>query len=376
MGGKGIPLGRIFGIAFCINPSWLIIFIFTTWSLAGGYFSSIYPDWSPVVKISAGVITSLLFFASVLVHELMHSVVALRQGVAVKSITLFIFGGIAEITEEPKKASHEFVMALAGPAASLMLGVILIGLSLGFHGMDGVGGCIGVAASWLGWVNLSLGACNMIPGFPLDGGRVLRAVLWGRSGNLCRATRIASIVGRVMAIGIIVVGIHFILTGGWLTGVWFALMGWFLFDAAVGSYRQVQLNDLLSRHSVREAMEQICAVVPTDMHVEHLISEYASQRAQQCFAVMSGEALEGLVFCDNLRALKRKTRHKQTVAQLMLPKEKLVWVDPDDGLDKALNAMRENEMSQAPVMQDGNMIGVVNYKKLQWLIDAHSNRKQ
>ncbi|MCL2615909.1 MAG: CBS domain-containing protein [Dehalococcoidia bacterium] len=153
-------------------------------------------------------------------------------------------------------------------------------------------------------------------------------------------------------------------------------MGWFLFDAAVGSYRQVQLNDLLSRHRGREAMEQICAAVPPDMHAECLISGYASQRAQQCFAVMSGEALEGLVFCDNLRALKRKSLHKQTVAQLMVPQEKLVWVDPDDGLDMALNAMRENEMSQVPVMQDGKVVGVVNYEKLQWLIDAHSNRKQ
>ena len=217
MGGKGIPLGRIFGIVFCINTSWLIIFIFTTWMLSSGYFPHIYPDWSPASNILAGVITSLLFFVSVLVHELMHSVVALRQGVAVKSITLFIFGGIAEIAEEPKKASDEFVMALAGPVASLVLGATLIGLWFGLRDVTGVGGCIGMGAYWLGLVNLSLGFCNMVPGFPLDGGRVLRSILWGRSGNLCGATRVVSIVGRVVACGVIFVGIYFIVPGIGLT---------------------------------------------------------------------------------------------------------------------------------------------------------------
>jgi CBS domain-containing protein len=215
----------------------------------------------------------------------------------------------------------------------------------------------------------------MVPGFPLDGGRVLRSILWGRSGNLCSATRVASIVGRVVAGVVIFVGVCFILAGDWLNGMWFALMGWFLYKAAVSSYRQIQLDDLMSRHKVIEVMGQSCVVVPPDLGVARLINEYAQPHGQQCFAVMQGGSLEGMIFFDSLRTLIRDARNKQTVDQIMISAEKLKCVAPDDELIKALNIMREQELSQVPVMQDGYVVGVVNIEKLQALIDQHSGKK-
>jgi len=374
MGGKGIPIGRIFGIVFRINPSWLIIFILTTWTLAGGYFSHLYPGWSMFASITAGVITSLLFFVSVLVHELMHSVVALRQGVAVNSITLFIFGGVAEIAEEPKKAFDEFIMALAGPFVSLALGGILLCIWFGLRSAVGTAGYISAGAYWLGIVNLSLGICNMVPGFPLDGGRVLRSILWGHSGNLLSATRVASIVGRIVAICIILVGVYFILTVDWFSGVWFVLIGWFLNGAATNSYRQVQLDDLLSRYKVEEAMRQDYAVVSPELGVERLIKEHVSSHGQQYFIVKRCDRFEGMVAFNSLRLLTRKARHKQIVAQLMIPVEQLKWVSPDDKLIKALNLMREHELLQVPVMQDGCLVGVVSVDRLQVFIEQQANQ--
>lgn len=178
MTGNGIPIGRLFGISLRLHPSWFIIFALVTWALTASYFPSTYPAWSLTEKIAAGVLTSLLFFASVLAHELMHSIVAQRQGIVVRSITLFIFGGVSEITGEPKKASDEFFMALAGPLTSLIVGGILLGLWFGLRGSNGAGQFVSAIAYWLGLINLGLGIFNLIPGFPLDGGRVLRSILW------------------------------------------------------------------------------------------------------------------------------------------------------------------------------------------------------
>ncbi|MCL2706553.1 MAG: site-2 protease family protein [Dehalococcoidia bacterium] len=376
MGGKSIPLGRIFGIAFCINPSWLIIFIVVTWTLVAGYYSSIYPDWPLAAKLSAGVITSLLFFASVLAHELMHCFMALCRGVKVKSITLFIFGGVAEIATEPKKASDEFVMAVAGPLTSLALGAALMGLWFVLRGFDGLGGCIGVGAYWLGWINLSLGIYNMVPGFPLDGGRVLRSILWGRSGDLHRATRIASIVGRIVAYGLIIVGVLYIaFTGDWFSGVWFALIGWFLAGAAESSYKYVQINELLAEYKVSDAMRYDCIIISPDIDVDCLIREYAGSHGQQCFVVMRGDRLEGVLAFDSMRTLVRNARNKQTVAELMTPVERLQCVNPDDDLARVLNIMREEGLTQVPVIQDGRIAGVVDIERLQLFINMQTVRK-
>jgi Zn-dependent protease len=371
--GNGIPFGRIFGITLKLNPSWFIIFILVTWALAGSYFPTTYPAWTLTEKIAAGVITSLLFFASVLVHELMHSVVAMREGITVKSITLFIFGGVSEIAGEPKKASDEFLMALAGPLTSLVLGGVLIGVWVGLKNTSGAAQYVEAIAYWLGIINLSLGAFNLIPGFPLDGGRVLRSIMWGRSGDLRSATKTASQVGRAVAYLFIFIGIFLVFTGNWINGIWLALIGWFLDNAAVGSYRQVQLNDLLAGHKVSEAMLRDCVSVPPDVTADHMINEYALTKGQQCFPVMDGETLEGMVSFDSLRSVAREARRDKTAAQIMTPLDKLKTVAPEDDLTKVLAIMTENDESQVPVLQDNKVVGLISREKLLSFIDLLAN---
>jgi Zn-dependent protease/predicted transcriptional regulator len=373
MGGKGIPFGRIFGISLRLNPSWFVIFILVTWALAGSYFPSTYPAWTLTEKISAGVITSLLFFASVLAHELMHSLVAQREGITVKSITLFIFGGVSEIAGEPKTSGDEFRMALAGPLTSLVLGAVLFGIWMGLRHAVGAGEFGAAIAYWLGIINLSLGAFNLIPGFPLDGGRVLRSILWGRNGDLRGATKTASQIGRVVAYIFIFIGIFLVFTGNWLNGIWLGLIGWFLDNAAVGSYRQVQLNDLLSGHKVSEAMTHDCVSVPPGVTADHIINEYALTKGQQCFPVMDGEKLEGMVSFDSLRGVARESRRDKTAAQIMTPLSKLRWVIPSDDLTKVLALMTENDVSQVPVVQDAKVVGLISREHLLSFIDLQAN---
>lgn len=374
MSGKGITFGRLFGISLKLNPSWFIIFILVTVALTAFWFPQEFPTWSLAEEIFAGILTSLLFFASVLAHEIMHSVVAMHQGTKVKSITLFIFGGVSEIAGEPKKASDEFLMAVAGPLTSLVLGGVFIGLWFGLRDISsGAVQFIGGIAYWLGIINLSLGAFNLIPGFPLDGGRVLRSILWGRSGNLSSATKTASTVGRVVAYIFIFIGVFLIFTGNWINGIWLGLIGWFLDNAAVGSYRQVQLNDMLSGHKVSEAMIRDCVAVPPQITADNMISEYALTKGQQCFPVMDGDKLEGLVSFDSLRSVAREARRDKTAEQIMTPLSKLKSVVPDDELTKVLTIMTEDDEPQVPVIQNDKVVGLISREKLLSFIDLQAN---
>ena len=269
----GIPIGRFFGITVKLHWSWFIIFFLITWMLATDYFPSFeeYESWSTATRWVLGAVTSILFFASVLAHELAHSLVAKAGGLKVSAITLFLFGGVSQLTEEPKSPGKEFTMAVAGPATSLAIGGACLGIV--FATRNSVSPVTGMAL-WLGYLNISLAAFNMIPGFPLDGGRVLRSVIWWRSHNLRRSTRIASIVGRVFGFLFIVGGIALIFTDYWSNGLWLALIGWILENAAAGSYRQVALQDLLRGHKVSEVMTRDCPAVPSTITVEQLVNDY------------------------------------------------------------------------------------------------------
>ncbi len=233
MPGGGIRIGRLFGIDIRLHWSWFIIFVLITWMLATQYFPSVeeYEDWRTATRWVIGLVTSLLFFASVLAHELAHSLVAKRAGLQVSAITLFIFGGVSQLTEEPKSAGSEFRMAIAGPGTSLVIGGICWGIFFATrHSASPVAGM----TFWLGYINVVLAAFNLIPGFPLDGGRVLRSIVWWRSADLRRSTRIASIVGRGIGYLFIFGGIALIFTATGPTACRWLLIGWILENAAVG----------------------------------------------------------------------------------------------------------------------------------------------
>jgi len=352
----GIPLGRVFGISLRLNYTWFIVFVLVTWALTTQYFPTAFPHWQWPTSLLAGVVTSLLFFGSVLAHELMHSVVARSTGIDVHSITLFIFGGVAHMSEEPRQPKDELRIALAGPLTSVALGAMfwVIYFLLGDHWELAAG-----ISYWLGLINIFLAAFNLIPGFPLDGGRVLRSILWWRSQNLRRATRTASNIGRGVGYLFIFGGVFFIFQGLWLNGLWLALIGWFLENAAVGSYRQVSLQDMLQGHTASEVMTRDCPIMDPDLTVERLVNDHILTTARRCFPIAAGNRIMGLVTIHNIRALPRDQWPTTTLRQTMTPLDRLKSVSPDEDLSTVMRALTEEDINQVLVVNNGNILGII-----------------
>jgi Zn-dependent protease/predicted transcriptional regulator len=361
----GIPIGKAFGISLRLHYSWFFIFALVTWALAAGYFPSTYPTWSLSARIAAGLITSVLFFGSVLVHELMHSIVAQRQGIPVQSITLFIFGGVSQITSESKQPKDEFRMAIVGPLSSLVLGGIFFGIYFGWRNVDTFAvQFITAVVYWLGYINLALGVFNLIPGFPLDGGRVLRSLIWWRSGNLKNATKIASNAGRAVGFILIFIGIYLVFTGDWIEGIWLALIGWFLESAAVGSYQQLLMQEMLKGHVASEIMSSDCAVVPPDMTIDHLVNGNILTSGRRCFPVVSDSQIMGMMTLHNIKAVPREQWSTATVREAMTPFDRLKWVRPDEELSSVLRILTQDDINQVPVVQDNKIVGMVSREHL------------
>jgi Zn-dependent protease/predicted transcriptional regulator len=369
----GIPIGKAFGIPLRLHYSWFIIFTLVTWALAGSYFPDTYPTWSSAAAIAAGVITSLLFFGSVLAHELMHSVVAQREGIPVQSITLFIFGGVSQLTAEPKRPDDEFRMAIVGPGTSLVLGGVFWAIYFGLHHTTGATQFIGAIAYWLGLINLSLGVFNLIPGFPLDGGRVLRSILWGRSHNLLKATKTASDIGRGTGYLFIFVGIWFLFTTQWLNGIWLAFIGWFLESAAAGSYRQLALQDRLQGHKASEIMTQDCSKIDPDITIEQLVNEHILSSGRRCFTVVADAHVVGLVTMHNIKVVPRDLWKTKRVKEAMTTLDKVKSVGPNEELLTVLRIMNENDINQVPVMEDHNLIGMIGRDNILSFLDIHKD---
>jgi Zn-dependent protease len=354
----GIPIGRFFGITVKLHWSWFIIFFLITWMLATEYFPSVpeYEGWSTTTRWVISLVTSILFFSSVLAHELAHSLVAKAAGLKVSAITLFIFGGVSQLTEEPKSPGMEFRMAVAGPGTSLVIGGACWGIfSATQHPVSPVTGM----TFWLGYINVALAAFNMIPGFPLDGGRVLRSVLWWRSRNLRKSTRIASVIGRGFGYVFIFGGIALVFTDMWSLGLSLLVIGWILENAAAGSYRQVAIQDVLRGHKVSEVMTQDCQVVPATLTVEQLVNDYILTSGRRCYPVVDyGRAL-GLVTAQHVRAVQRNVWVSKTVREIMTPIDKIRQVHPDDDLSSVMYLLTEKDVNQVPVLQDNNVVGMV-----------------
>lgn len=364
---EGIPIGKAFGISLRLHYTWFIIFVLVTWSLAANYFQL---KWTLPTSILAGIVTSLLFFGSVLAHELMHSVVAQRAGIPVHSITLFIFGGVSQMSEEPKKPQDEFRMAFAGPLTSLALGAIFLAvwfwLASPFEFIKDI-------AFWLGWINIFLAGFNLIPGFPLDGGRVLRSILWWQSGDLRKATRIASNIGRGVGYLFIFGGIALIFSANWFNGLWLILIGWFLENAAAASYRQLVLHNILQGHKAIEVMTRDCPVVPPELSIEHLVSEQILTSARRCFPVVQNNKVLGLITMHDIKAVPRDQWSIRTVRETMTPFDKLKSVTQDEDLANILRILTEENINQVLVVKDGNIIGMIARDNLLSFINLRSD---
>jgi Zn-dependent protease len=348
-------IGKIFGIEIKIDSSWLIIFFLVTWILAATYFPKEYPGWTHSLYWLIGIATSLLFFASVLVHELAHSLVAIKQGEKVRSITLFLLGGVAQITEEPEKPMREFFMALVGPVSSLALAIIFYVLSLISRGASKP---IAASASYLAFINAMLAAFNLLPGFPMDGGRVLRSIIWKITGNLRKATRIASRMGQGFAFCLIFLGILQILRGNF-GGLWFILIGWFLHNAAVTGYEQVMVEAVLKGVRAEDLMTKDFETVRFDLSVQSLIDDYILKKRERVFLVADDGELKGIVCLEDVKRLARESWAKTRVGDIMTAKEKLEVVSPDADGRQILSRITSKDIHQVPVMVEGKVAGII-----------------
>jgi len=355
-----IPIGKAFGISLRLHYSWFFIFALITWALAANYFPATHPTWGLAMKIGAGLITSFLFFGSVLLHELMHSLVALREGIGIEAITLFVLGGVSQMTEEPRTAKDEFLMAGAGPLSSLILGGLFFVLYFALHSASSEAAQFGAAiAFYLGYINILLGVFNLIPGFPLDGGRVLRSLLWWRGKNLRSATRTASWIGRGFGFLFIFAGIWLVFSGSFFNGIWLALIGWFLESAAVGNYRQMLLQEMLKGHVASEIMSQDCAMVPPDITIERLVNENILTSGRRCFPVISNGRVRGLITMHNIRAVPRELWGTKLVREVMTSLDSVKSVKPDEDLSTVMQLMAQNDVNQVPVIAEGKVVGMI-----------------
>lgn len=354
---NAIRIGKVFGIEVGLDYSWFIIFVLITWSLAGHYLM-VYQGWSPGFRLGLALVTALLFFFSILAHEFGHSLVAIATGTPVRSITLFIFGGVAQMTREPKRPLHEFLIASAGPLVSLSLaaafGLAWVGgQTLGLRGLEALG-------AWLGRINLILALFNLIPGFPLDGGRVFRSIVWGLTGNLNRATRLAGAIGQGVAWLFILIGIWQVFSGNWANGLWIAFIGWFLNSAALSSVQQVALRDLLKGQTVRKVMMTDCPRVSPAQNLQELVYGSILSSGRRCFPVMEDGRILGLVTLHRIKEVPREAWPQTSVAQVMIRAEQLLKASPDEELYEVMERMSEDGVNQLPVVdQSGQWIGMV-----------------
>ncbi|TES87675.1 MAG: site-2 protease family protein [Dehalococcoidia bacterium] len=356
--GGAFSLGRIFGIQFRIHYSWFIIFVLITGSLSWQYFPYTYPEWSAPTYWLTGIATSLLFFASVVAHELAHSLVARANDIPVKSITLFLFGGVAHMTREASRHGAELRMALAGPVASLVIGGLFFGLHLL---LQSVNEPLAALTFWLARINVVLALFNLIPGFPLDGGRVFRSLLWRFSGNYQRATRIAFEVGRGVGYLFVAGGVilMFLSRENWFNGLWLAFIGIFLTYMATASYRQTQWQAALMGVKVADVMTTTCPVISPYVTISRVVQDYIFVGGHQCFMVTDGGELQGILTLRNIKSVDQKTWDTTAVSDVMTPAERLKVVRRDEEVLSVIEQMEEYGISQMPVESEGRVIGLV-----------------
>lgn len=380
----GFRVARIFGINIHIDWSWIFIFILVTWNLVLG-FGAVRPEWGLGLRWGTALLASLLFFASVLAHELAHSLMAIAQGVPVRKITLFLFGGVANIQRDPPSPRAEFLITIVGPITSILLGVLFLGLAGVLAGQLTVppdpGTLIAqfdpltILLGWLGVINIILGVFNLVPGFPLDGGRILRSILWAITDNLRRATRWASLVGQAVAWLMIVAGIAMVFGfqipffgSGLIGGLWLAFIGWFLNTAAVQSYQQVLVQDILEGVPVRRMMRADAPAVSPRRTISDLVHEHVMGTDDHGFPVLEDDRLVGIVTLEDIRKVPRDEWDNLPVGQIMTPADQLLTVSTEDDAAEALNKLMQRDVRQLPVLQEGRLVGLLRRRDImRWL---------
>jgi len=350
-----IKLGRIFGIGIGLHYSWFLIAFLIVASLAA-QFHVTNPEWGEVTIFALALATGVLFFVSLLVHELCHSLFAKSHGLPVREITLFALGGVSQIEKNPTSAGTEFWMAFVGPLASAAIGVLCL---VGARVAAAPSSAAYAMLSWLGYINLGLAAFNMIPGYPLDGGRILRAALWWKSGNAERSTRQAARVGQVVGVLFIALGILRFFMGAGFGGLWIAFIGWFLLQAAGESVAEAGLTRALDDAIVADVMTHDCPTVDGNLNVKNFVEEQLLRTGDRCFMVLDNNGLAGLVTSHEVKTIDRARWPYSTVFDIMRPIDEIRTVQPETPLKTALEIMSRENLNQLPVMKDHHMDGVL-----------------
>ncbi len=368
-----VKLGRIAGISIGLHYSWFIIALLIALSLAQ-HFRDVTPQWSSTVVWATAVVTSVLFFAALLLHELAHSLLAKARGLRVRAITLFALGGVSQIESEASDAKSEFWIAIAGPITSAVIGLVVLGTARLAGWAPGAEPAIPVIAVlvWLGYINIMLAAFNMIPGYPLDGGRVLRAVIWWIIGDADRSTRLSAQAGQAVAFMLILLGLFRFFVGANFGGLWLAFIGWFLLDAARASYVQVELIAGLRGRRVADIMDRDCSTVEGHLSLQDFVDEYLLRSGRRCFVVVQNDRVTGLITPHEVKSVDREVWSQTSVQSVMRPFGQLRTVAPDTPAIQALELMSREDINQLPVISDGRLEGVFSRSHVLRFLRTHA----
>ena len=368
-----IKLGRVFGIRIGVHYSWLLIAFLVVISLYG-QFRTTHPGWPVSGTLAGAIAAGILFFASLLLHELAHSLVAKSQGIPVREITLFALGGVSQIERGSTTAKTEFWIAFVGPLTSASLGLICRALSRTAALQSEP---LGEVLGWLGYINLVLAIFNMVPGYPLDGGRVLRAAIWWGTGSIYRATRWAARIGQVVAVTIIALGIFEFSTLDAVGGLWTAFIGWFLLMAAAESARETGLNGSLGGVSVGDVMSPGCQTINGNVTVQDFVDYELLRTWGRCFVVVdSKNGVIGLVTPHDLQGVPRGRWTTTTLRDIMRPLHDLQTVGPETPLMAAVELMGGHDLNQLPVVSHGDLAGIISRSELLKYLRTHAELSQ
>jgi Zn-dependent protease/predicted transcriptional regulator len=357
---SSIRLGRLFGIEIGLHYSWFIIALLITMSL-GSQFQASHAEWGSGEIWALSILTAVLFFVTLLAHEMSHALVARTRGLTTKAITLFALGGVAQIEKEPEDAKTEFLVGIVGPFSSAVIGLISLAVAWALGWRMGAAPETPLRAMfvWLGYINLSLAAFNMIPGYPLDGGRILRSILWLSSGNAVLATQRAATVGKFIALLFIAFGIFRFFGGAGFGGLWIAFIGWFLLQAASASYSSVALTEGLKGVQVRDIMTSECATLDGNMNVQEFVEQHLLRSGRRCFVVQQGGEVAGLVTPHEIKELERARWPYTVLADIMRPLDQLHTVTPATPVMEALETMGRDDVNQLPVVSGAHLDGII-----------------
>ena len=349
-------VGRILGVDIRVHFSWVFIFALIAWSLATIWLPSRYDGWSGGQYWAVGIVGSAMLFVCVLIHELSHSLEAIRRGLTVSSITLFFLGGFSQIEGESRTAGEEFWVSVVGPVASLGLASIFGLLYLGLRSSPGQ---LTALVQYLMAVNLAVGLFNLIPAFPLDGGRVLRALVWRATASQERATRVASVTGSVLGFGLIGLGIVFVFTNSFITGIWLVFIGWFIQSAASSARQSSDERMVMSGRVVRDAMDRSFQSVPPGMSLQRLIDDHIATDFERAYLVMLGDTFLGLVTVTDVGRVPVDRRSTTWVSEAMTRADDVKTLPPDAPLEDGLRILAEKNIHQLVVLESNRPIGLL-----------------